>query len=313
MAVYQHVDQLVGNTPILTLSGYAQRKGLNATILAKLECMNPAGSAKDRIAKRMLDDAEKKGILTKDTVIIEPTSGNTGIGLAALAASRGYRIILTMPDTMSIERQMLLSAYGAEIVLTAGALGMQGAIDEAKRQASTLPSAWIPSQFDNPSNPLAHYDTTGPEIWEDTGGNFDILVSTVGTGGTFSGTAKYLKEKAPHIVAVGVEPAASPLISRGITGAHKIQGIGANFIPDNLNLSLADKILTVTDEEAFSAARTVAKTDGILLGISSGAAIAAAEALAKERENRGKTILVICPDTGERYLSSGLFDASASK
>lgn len=307
MAIYQHVDELIGHTPLLSLTGFCRQESLNATLLAKLEMMNPAGSAKDRIARRMIEDARKAGILTDTTVIIEPTSGNTGIGLASIAAAYGYRIILTMPETMSVERRMLLAAYGAEIHLTPGAEGMQGAVKEAKRLAEAFPSAWIPSQFDNPSNPLAHYDTTGPELFSDTNGNIDIFVATVGTGGTFSGTAKYLKEKNPHIITVGVEPAASPLISKGVSGNHKIQGIGANFIPANFHSDMCDRMLTVTNEEAFYAAKTVAKTDGVLVGISSGAAIAAATGLAKAPENQGKTIVLICPDTGERYLSSDLF------
>ena len=306
MKIYKNIAELIGHTPLLDITDIFDDK-INATILAKLEYFNPAGSIKDRAALSMINDAETKGLLSSDSVIIEPTSGNTGIGLCAVCASRGYKVILTMPETMSIERQKLLSAYGAEIVLTSGALGMSGAVDKALELAKEYKNSFIPSQFENPSNPYAHYSTTGPEIFEDTDGNVDILVACVGTGGTLSGTGKYLKEQNPDIKIVAVEPYDSPLLSKGVAGPHKIQGIGANFIPENLDKTIYDEIITTTTEEAYSSCRLLGKEAGVLAGISSGAAISAAKKLAKLPENKGKTIVVILPDTGERYLSTDLW------
>jgi cysteine synthase A len=308
--IYNDISELVGSTPLLSVSRYSKAFANGAKILCKLEYLNPAGSAKDRIALAMIEDAESKGLISKEknSVIIEPTSGNTGIGLAAVCASRGYELILTMPSSMSIERRKLLAAYGAKIVLTDGTLGMKGAIDEAKRIAASLDSAFIPSQFSNPANPKAHYLTTAPEIWEDTDGNVDIFVAGIGTGGTLSGVAKYLKERNPNVIIVGVEPASSPLITKGMAGAHGIQGIGANFIPENLDRECYDEIFPVTEEEAYAAARKLAHLEGILVGITSGAALHAATELAKRPENANKNIVVILPDTGDRYLSTPLFD-----
>lgn len=306
--LYHGIEEMIGATPLLEAAGYARACAENATILLKLEGCNPAGSAKDRVALSMIKAAETAGMLTPGATIIEPTSGNTGIGLAAIGVPRGYRVVLTMPDTMSAERRRLLAAYGAEIVLTDGKLGMQGAIDRANELASEIKGAFIPSQFDNPANPDAHYKTTGPEIFADTKGNVDILVAGVGTGGTLSGSAAYLKEKLPHLKAVAVEPAGSPLLSTGKAGAHVLQGIGANFVPKNLDRTLVDEILTVTEREAYAAARTLAKTEGVLVGISSGAALHAATVLANRPENRGKVIVAILPDGGDRYLSTPLFE-----
>ncbi len=306
--IYRSIDELVGNTPLLAIERYSKANGLSAHILCKLEYLNPAGSAKDRIAAAMLDEAEGRGILCKDSVIIEPTSGNTGIGLAAIAAARGYRVILTMPETMSIERRKLLSMYGAELVLTEGARGMQGAIDKAKELAASLPHSFIPSQFDNPANPAAHKTSTGPEIWKDTDGGIDLFVAGVGTGGTLTGVGEFLKSKNPAIRIVAVEPSSSPLLSEGRFGAHGLQGIGANFIPSVLNQTIIDEILPVTEEEAYRAGRLLARTEGILCGITSGAALHAATILAKRTEFAGKTIVCLLPDTGDRYLSTPYFE-----
>ena len=307
MKVYQRITDLIGKTPLLELRNYEKNQNLSATILAKLEYFNPAGSVKDRIAKAMIDDAESKGLLGPDSVIIEPTSGNTGIGLAAVAASRGYRTILTMPETMSIERRNLLKAYGAELVLTDGAAGMKGAIAKAKELAESTPHSFIPSQFSNTANPTAHRNTTGPEIWNDSEGKIDIFVAGVGTGGTISGVGEYLKSQNPDIKIVAVEPAGSPVLSKGTPGPHKIQGIGAGFVPDTLNTSIYDEIITVENEDAFETGRTLAKNEGILVGISSGAAVYAATQLAKRPENSKKIIVALLPDTGERYLSTPMF------
>ncbi len=299
MKIYRSVSELVGRTPLLEINRQA---GNSCRVLAKLECFNPAGSAKDRVARQMIESAEKRGLIQPGGTIIEPTSGNTGIGLAAMAVPRGYRVILTMPDTMSMERRLLLKAYGAELVLIKG--GMAEAVAKAQELAAEIPGSWIAGQFDNPDNPQAHYETTGPEIWEDTEGNVDIFLATVGTGGTLSGTARYLKEKNPNIKVIAVEPAASPLLSGGQAGPHKIQGIGANFIPDNLDRSIYDEVITVSDEDALATSRQLAKTEGILVGISSGAAGWAAMQVAKRPENAGKTLVAVLTDTGERYLSS---------
>ena len=305
--IFTSVDQLIGNTPLLALSRLSRQAHLHATLLAKLEYLNPAGSVKDRVALSMIEDAEKRGLLTPGSVIIEPTSGNTGIGLACVAASRGYRTIIVMPDSMSAERRMLMTAYGAELVLTPGKLGMQGAVEKAEELARQLPGSLIAGQFENPANPDAHYRTTGPEIWNDTEGNVDIFVAGVGTGGTISGTGKYLKEKNPQVEIVAVEPAGSPLLSRGTSGPHGLQGIGANFIPKALDRDVIDRIVTVTEEESYAAARLVGRSEGVLVGISSGAALHAAIELARQPENAGKTIVVLLPDTGDRYLSTPLF------
>lgn len=305
--IFTSVDQLIGNTPLLALSRLSRQAHLHATLLAKLEYLNPAGSVKDRVALSMIEDAEKRGLLTPGSVIIEPTSGNTGIGLACVAASRGYRTIIVMPDSMSAERRMLMTAYGTELVLTPGKLGMQGAVEKAEELARQLPGSLIAGQFENPANPDAHYRTTGPEIWNDTEGNVDIFVAGVGTGGTISGTGKYLKEKNPQVEIVAVEPAGSPLLSRGTSGPHGLQGIGANFIPKALDRGVIDRIVTVTEEEAYAAARLVGRSEGVLVGISSGAALHAAIELARQPENAGKTIVVLLPDTGDRYLSTPLF------
>lgn len=307
MKTFQKITDLIGNTPLLELSNYKKDLGFSGTILGKLEYFNPAGSVKDRISKAMIDDAEAQGVLTPDSVIIEPTSGNTGIGLAAVAASRGYKIILTMPETMSIERRNLLKAYGAELVLTEGAKGMKGAIAKADELAKEIPNSFIPSQFSNPSNPAIHKATTGPEIWEDTDGKVDIFVAGIGTGGTITGVGEYLKSKNPDIKVVAVEPATSPVLSKGTPGPHKIQGIGAGFVPDVLNTSVYDEIITVENEDAFETGRTLAKKEGVLVGISSGAAAWAATQLALRPENAGKIIVAIFPDTGERYLSTPMF------
>ena len=307
MGVYQNLADLIGNTPLLRLSNYEASLGLPAAILGKLEYYNPAGSIKDRIAKAMIEDAEKRGVLGQGSVIIEPTSGNTGIGLAAIAASRKYRVILTMPETMSVERRNLLKAYGAELVLTEGAQGMKGAIAKAQELAEETPHSFIPSQFTNPANPAIHKATTGPEIWEDTEGKVDIFVAGVGTGGTISGVGAYLKEKNPDIAVVAVEPATSPVLSAGIAGPHKIQGIGAGFVPDILDTHIYDEVITVSNEDAFETGRALAREEGLLVGISSGAATWAAAQLAKRPGNAGKVIVAILPDTGERYLSTPMF------
>lgn len=307
MAIYKKVTDLVGNTPILELGNYEEKNQLEATILAKLEYFNPAGSVKDRIAREIILDALETGKLTKDSVIIEPTSGNTGIGLASVAASLGVRIIITMPETMSVERRNLMKAYGAELVLTDGAKGMKGAIAKADELAKEIPNSFIPGQFVNELNPRAHKRTTGPEIWEDTEGKVDIFVAGVGTGGTVSGVGEYLKSKNPDVKIVAVEPATSPVLSKGEAGAHKIQGIGAGFVPDTLNTDIYDEIIPVENEDAFELGREIARTEGILVGISSGAALKAATELAKRPENKGKTIVVLFPDTGDRYLSTPMF------
>lgn len=307
MKVYDKITDLIGGTPLLKLTNYIKDHHLDATLYGKLEYFNPAGSVKDRIAKAMLDDAENKGVLKKDSVIIEPTSGNTGIGLAAVAASRGYKIILTMPETMSIERRNLLKAYGAQIVLTDGAKGMKGAIAKANELASETPNSFIPSQFTNMANPRAHFRTTGPEIWEDTDGKVDIFVAGVGTGGTLSGVGEYLKSKNPNVKVVAVEPAGSPVLSKGTPGPHKIQGIGAGFVPETLDTKIYDEIITVENDDAFETGRALARRDGLLVGISSGAAVFAAAELAKRPENKGKIIVAILPDTGDRYLSTPMF------
>lgn len=305
--IYTSIDQLIGNTPLLELKNYEKANNLGAVILAKLEYFNPTGSAKDRIAKAMIDDAESKGLLKKGSVIIEPSSGNTGIGLASVAAARGYRIIITMPETMSIERRNLIKAYGAEIVLTEGAKGMKGAIVKADELAKEIPNSLIPGQFVNPANPEVHRATTGPEIWEDTGGKVDIFISGVGTGGTITGVGEYLKSKNPAIKIIAVEPSASPILSTGVAGSHKIQGIGAGFVPEVLNTKIYDEIVAVEIDDAFATGKEVGKSDGVLVGISSGAALWAAAKLAKRPENKGKVIVVLLPDTGERYLSTPLF------
>lgn len=307
MRVYQKITDLIGGTPLLELTNYEKANDLNAKIYAKLEYFNPAGSVKDRIAKAMLDDAEEKGLLKPGAVIIEPTSGNTGIGLASVAASRGYKVILTMPETMSVERRNLLKAYGAELVLTEGAKGMPGAIAKAKELAEQTPNSYIPSQFTNPANPAVHLKTTGPEIWADTDGKVDIFVAGVGTGGTLSGVGAYLKSQNPNVKVVAVEPATSPVLSGGKAGPHKIQGIGAGFVPGTLNTDIYDEILPVQNEDAFATGRALARSEGILVGISSGAAVFAAAQLAKRPENAGKVIVALLPDTGERYLSTPMF------
>ena len=306
--IYTSADQLIGHTPLLELTHIEKNNGLEAKVLAKLEYLNPAGSVKDRIAKAMLDDAEDKGLLKPDSVIIEPTSGNTGIGLASVAAARGYRIIIVMPETMSVERRQLMKAYGAELVLTEGAKGMKGAIAKADELAKELPNSFIPGQFVNPANPAAHKATTGPEIWEDTDGKVDIFVAGVGTGGTITGVGEYLKSQNPNVKVVAVEPASSPVLSKGTAGAHKIQGIGAGFVPDVLDTKVYDEIIPVANEDAFAAGKEVGRSEGVLVGISAGAALWAAIELAKRPENKGKTIVALLPDTGDRYLSTPLFE-----
>lgn len=306
--IYTSADMLIGKTPLLELTQIEKKYDLKAKILAKLEFFNPAGSVKDRVAKAMLDDAENSGKLKSDSVIIEPTSGNTGIGLASVAAARGYRIIIVMPETMSVERRQLMKAYGAELVLTEGAKGMKGAIAKAEELAKQIPNSFIPGQFVNPANPQAHIDTTGPEIYDDTDGNVDIFVAGVGTGGTITGVGKYLKSKEPNIKIIAVEPASSAVLSTGVSGAHKIQGIGAGFVPEVLDTGIYDEIIAVKDEDAFSAGRLLGKCEGVLAGISSGAALHAAIELAKREENAGKVIVVLLPDTGDRYLSASMFD-----
>jgi cysteine synthase A len=308
MKIYKKITDLIGGTPLLELTNTEKLKELNATILAKLEYFNPAGSVKDRVAKAMIDDAEAKGILKEGSVIIEPTSGNTGIGLAAVAAARGYRLIITMPETMSIERRNLMKAYGAELVLTDGSKGMKGAIAKAEELAQEIKGSFIPSQFTNPANPAIHEKTTGVEIWDDTDGKVDIFVAGVGTGGTISGTGAYLKSKNPNVKVVAVEPKSSPVLSEGTAGPHKIQGIGAGFVPETLNTNIYDEIIPVSNEDAFETGRAIARTEGVLVGISSGAAVWAAIQLAKRPENKGKTIVALLPDTGERYLSTPMFE-----
>ena len=307
MKIYEQITDLIGKTPLVKLKNYSAARTLEATVVAKVEYFNPAGSVKDRIAKAMLDDAEQKGLLKPGATIIEPTSGNTGIGLAAVAASRGYKIILTMPDTMSVERRNLLKAYGAQLVLTEGAKGMKGAIAKAEELSRETPGSFIPGQFVNPANPAIHRATTGPEIWADTDGKVDIFVAGVGTGGTLSGVGGYLKSQNPNVKVVAVEPAGSPVLSKGIAGKHGIQGIGAGFVPDTLDTSVYDEIVTVENEDAFATGRALAREDGLLVGISSGAAVYAATQLAKRPENRGKLIVALLPDTGDRYLSTAMF------
>lgn len=308
MKIYKKITELIGNTPLLELEKIEHANQLEATILAKLEYFNPAGSVKDRIAKAMIDDAEAKGLLKPDSVIIEPTSGNTGIGLASVAAARGYRLIIAMPETMSIERRNLMKAYGAELVLTDGAKGMKGAIAKAKELSEEIPNSFIPSQFTNPTNPAVHQKTTGVEIWKDTDGKVDIFVAGVGTGGTISGVGAYLKSQNPNVKVVAVEPKSSPVLSEGVAGPHKIQGIGAGFVPETLNTKIYDEIIPVENEDAFKIGRNIARTEGVLVGISSGAAVWAAIQLAKRPENKGKTIVALLPDTGERYLSTPMFE-----
>ncbi|CDF02518.1 cysteine synthase [Ruminococcus sp. CAG:624] len=308
MKIYKKITELIGNTPLLELEKIEHANQLEATILAKLEYFNPAGSVKDRIAKAMIDDAEAKGLLKPGSVIIEPTSGNTGIGLASVAAARGYRLIIAMPETMSIERRNLMKAYGAELVLTDGAKGMKGAIAKAKELSEEIPNSFIPSQFTNPTNPAVHQKTTGVEIWKDTDGKVDIFVAGVGTGGTISGVGAYLKSQNPNVKVVAVEPKSSPVLSEGVAGPHKIQGIGAGFVPETLNTKIYDEIIPVENEDAFEIGRNIARTEGMLVGISSGAAVWAAIQLAKRPENKGKTIVALLPDTGERYLSTPMFE-----
>lgn len=305
--IAKNLTDLIGKTPLLELTNFEEKHNLKATLLAKLEYFNPAGSVKDRIAKAMVDDAEQKGLLKKGSVLIEPTSGNTGIGLASVASARGYRVILTMPETMSVERRNLLKAYGAEVVLTEGAKGMKGAIAKADELAKEIPNSFVPGQFINPANPAVHRETTGPEIWQDTDGKVDFFIAGIGTGGTITGVGEYLRSQNPNVKIVAVEPADSPVLSKGVPGPHKIQGIGAGFVPDVLNTKVYDEIIPVENEDAFAKGKEIAKTEGLLVGISSGAAIWAAEQIARRPENQGKTIVVLLPDTGERYLSTALF------
>ena len=305
--IYTAADQLIGGTPLLELTHIEQAEGLKARLLAKLEYLNPAGSVKDRVGKAMIDDAERRGLLKPGSVIIEPTSGNTGIGLAAVAAARGYRIIIVMPETMSVERRQIMKAYGAELVLTEGAKGMKGAIAKAEELAREIPDSFIPGQFVNPANAAAHRETTGPEIWQDTDGKVDVFVAGVGTGGTITGVGEYLKRQSPHVKVVAVEPASSPVLSKGVAGSHKIQGIGAGFVPEVLNTDIYDEIIPVKDEDAFAQGRAMGRKEGVLVGISSGAALWAAIQVAKRPENEGKTVVVLLPDTGDRYLSTPLF------
>lgn len=307
MKIYRSAEELIGNTPLMELANYSKKHNLQAQLLGKLECFNPGGSAKDRVAKAMLDDAEKRGIIKPGAVIIEPTSGNTGIGLASVAAVRGYRTIIVMPDSMSVERCTLMKAFGAELVLTPGAEGMSGAIKKAEELAAEIPGSFIPGQFDNPANPAAHYATTGPEIWQDTDGKVDIFVAGAGTGGTISGVGKYLKNKNPDVKIVAVEPASSPLLSEGWFGSHGLQGIGANFVPKVLDTEIYDEIITVTDEDAYRTGREIGQSEGVLVGITSGAAVWAAAQLAMRPENEGKVIVALLPDTGDRYLSTAMF------
>lgn len=307
--IYKSIEELIGKTPLLELTNMEKELGLQATLMAKVEALNPGGSAKDRVAKRMVEDAEKAGILKAGATIIEPTSGNTGIGLAVMAAARGYRAIIVMPDSMSMERRLLMTAFGAELVLTEGAKGMTGAIAKAEELAKEIPNSFIPGQFDNPSNPAAHYETTGPEIWEDTDGKVDIFVAGIGTGGTITGTGRHLKEQNPNVKIIGVEPASSPLLTKGEAGPHGLQGIGANFVPSILDTEIYDEVIPVTEEEAYEAGRTIARKEGLLVGISAGAALHAAVEVAKRPENAGKNIVVLLPDTGDRYLSTPMFQA----
>ena len=308
MKIYNDITEIIGKTPLVRIDSFSRKRGIKANILVKLEYLNPAGSVKDRVAAAMIDDAESKGLIKKGAVIIEPTSGNTGIGLAAVAASRGYKVMLTMPDTMSIERRKLLAAYGAEIVLTDGKGGMSAAIDKANELARSIPGSFIAGQFENPANPEAHYKTTGPEIWEDTDGKVDFFVAGVGTGGTLTGVGKYLKSKNPEVKVTAVEPASSPLLSKGVSGAHSLQGIGANFVPKTLDTSVYDEVIAVTEEQAYEMGRALAREEGILVGISSGAALYAAVLTALRPENEGKNIVVLFPDTGDRYLSTPMFE-----
>ena len=305
--IYKSIEELIGRTPLMELSNLERKLELQAKLIAKGEALNPGGSAKDRVAKRMVEDAEQAGILKAGATIIEPTSGNTGIGLAVMAAARGYRAIIVMPDSMSMERRLLMTAFGAELVLTEGAKGMTGAIEKAEELAKEIPNSFIPGQFDNPSNPAAHYETTGPEIWEDTDGKVDIFVAGIGTGGTITGTGRYLKEQNPDVKIIGVEPASSPLLTKGEAGPHGLQGIGANFVPSILDTEIYDEVITVTDEAAYEAGRTIARNEGLLVGISAGAALHAAVEVAKRPENAGKNIVVLLPDTGDRYLSTPMF------
>lgn len=307
MTVYKAISDLSGNTPLVELTHIEEKEGLDSRVVAKVEFFNPAGSVKDRIAKKMIEDAEKKGLIKPGATLIEPTSGNTGIGIASVAAAKGYKAIMTMPETMSVERRNLLKAYGAKVVLTDGKAGMKGAIAKAKELAATIPNSFIPSQFENPSNPQAHYESTGPEIWKDTEGKVDIFVAGVGTGGTVSGTGKYLKDQNPNVKVIAVEPATSPVLSQGYAGPHGIQGIGAGFVPNTLDTSVYDEVFTVTNEQAYETGRLIAHNEGMLVGISSGAATYAAIQIAKRPENKGKTIVVLLPDTGERYLSTPMF------
>lgn len=311
--IYQNIAELIGNTPLLELTHLEKQENIEATILAKVEFLNPGGSVKDRVAQKMVEDAEKQGILKPGATIIEPTSGNTGIGLAVMAAARGYKAIIVMPDSMSMERRLLMTAFGAELVLTEGAKGMAGAIAKAEELAKEIPNSFIPGQFDNTSNPQAHYETTGPEIYSDTDGKVDIFIAGIGTGGTLTGVGRYLKEKKPDVKIIGVEPASSPLLTQGRAGSHGLQGIGANFVPSILDTSIYEEVIPVTEEEAYAAGRAVAQKEGLMVGISSGAAIHAAVQVAKRPENKGKTIVVLLPDTGDRYLSTPMFQTKTEK